>query len=134
MHKNKNSQVRFETTEQRKAICYQHNRWSEYQGTRSLEEVKYKMYKKHKLIKSWCCPRAKPVSWHTCSDRPPWKRDEQYKPVLFKLQHCQNMDTHVKHLPSNLFNKGNISYVVFNLDYCNNSHLLPILSNYKINL
>lgn len=48
-------------TEQRKAICYQQYRWSD-QANRSVEEVTYKMYKKHKLIKSWVRRRAKPVS------------------------------------------------------------------------
>lgn len=115
MHKNKNYQVRFETTEQRKAICYQHNRWSEYQGTKSLEEVKYKMYKKYKLIKSWCCPRAKPVSWHTCSDRPPRKRDEQYSLFPLKCNIVINMDAHVEYQISNVFNNGNVSYDVISV-------------------
>lgn len=57
------------------AICYQWDRWYQYQGTRMVEEVNRK---KHKLIKS-CAVRKPVLSWvsrHTCSDRPLCERDK----------------------------------------------------------
>lgn len=78
------------------------------------------MYKKHKLIKSWCCPRAKPVSWHTCSDRPPRKRDEQYSLFSLNCNIVINMDAHVEYEIFNVTNNSNLSYGVFHYDCCNN--------------
>lgn len=99
-----------------------------------VEEVKYKMYKKYKLIKSWCCPRAKPVSWHTCSDRPPRKRDEQYSLFSLKCNIVINMDAHVEYQISNVFNNGNVSYDVISVAIITKLLLSFLPPTYFINI
>lgn len=44
--------------------------------------MKYKMYKKHKLIKSWCCPSAGETRFHD-TRAPTGRRGKEPEDIVF---------------------------------------------------